>query len=776
MKIQKKMVFGASFLVAISLVVSATIIGYTTIQKVEEALSEAAYQKLEAVSSSSATAIENYFFEIKHQIQSMSDDPKIIEVTKSFQDTYSDYSRSTTLPSVDEMKASLMNYYDAEYGQQYQSVNGESINTTTLINALNENSLALQYQYISANPNPLGGKDTLDAANDGSVYSEVHGTIHPYLRDFLYHFGFYDIFIADANTGHIIYSVFKELDYATSLKDGSYANSGIGEAFKEAIKSSDKNDTYLTDFASYTPSYEAAASFMSSPIYDNGKIIAVLIFQMPVEKINNLMTHHEKWSSVGLGSTGESILVGQDKTPRSISRELIEDKSQFIKRLSEAGADSQTLRRIEQMESNMLLQQIDNPAVNAALNGQLGRVEYTKYTGENVLVAYEPVELLDQRWALLAEINTDEALSAQETVVSNIITSAVMASVLALLAAVAAVIVFAYTLVKPLKNTTEIMKDLSQGDGDLTVRLDNSTNDEIGDLSQSFNEFINKIQQLMLQVEDQVQALTSTSSVVTETANANRKGADRQQNSLVAVQNSMRELNQKANEVVETSGQAEKAATDANDAAKEGSQMMQATSAAINNVAEQVEQAMTIIKELESSSESIGSVVGVISGIAEQTNLLALNAAIEAARAGEQGRGFAVVADEVRALASRTQESTLEINAIVEKLQQNSDSAVNIMTLGHQSVNESVEKADNAKQTLESILVQIKEMGDMNVNIASSAEQQNILNQAVNNNVDEIKVISTENSDCANTLTGNSDEMKQSIDSLQSILHNFKLR
>jgi len=776
MNIQRKLIFGASFLVAVSLVISAAIIGYFAIQSSEKALSEAAYEKLEVVTSLSSEEITGYFEDIEHQIQVLSTSPDVINSSELFRDSYVNYRESTDLPSIDTMKASIKDYYDTQYGEKYQAINSTSIDTSRLLNGLDDNSIALQYQYIAANSNPLGGKDALDFAPDDSVYSDVHRTIHPYLREVLNKFGFYDIFIADAKTGHIIYSVYKELDYATSLIDGPYANSGIGEAFRQAVNAADSSDVVLTDFAPYTPSYEAGASFMASPIASNGKPIAVLIFQMPVDKINGKMTHAQNWENMGLGKTGESILIGQDKKPRSQSRILLENKTEFLSLLRANGVDENTLGRIDQMDTNLLLQTIDNPAVNAAIKGNSGRAEYTKYNGEKVFAAYEPISLLGQRWVMLSEIELNEALSSQKELVNSIVFSAVATSIVALLAAIAVVIVFAHKLVQPLKKTTGIMKDLSQGDGDLTARLDATSKDEIGDLSASFNEFIGKIQQLMIKMEDEVGALTSASATVAETSDANGKGADHQQQSIKQIQHSMVELSEKAHTVATTSGLAEKVATEANASANSGSDIMNVTSSAIHNVAEKVEEAMNIIQELESSSESIGSVVGVISGIAEQTNLLALNAAIEAARAGEQGRGFAVVADEVRALASRTQESTLEINSIVEKLQQNSVSAVGIMTSGHESVNQCVEQADKAKQSLDSILLQIKDISEMNIDIASNVEQQTTVSEAVNKNIEQIETISNANSDCAHALMGSSEEVKQSIGSLQSILHNFKLR
>ena len=213
----------------------------------------------------------------------------------------------------------LSNYYQNEFGNKYLELNPDKkANTQQLVNQLDDVGLALQYDLIADNPNPLGSKDAMVEISNATSYATHHRFYHPAYRQYLNEFGYYDIFIVDANSGHVVYSVFKELDFATSLLNDSYAQSGIADVFKAALNLSE-NQTAVTDFAAYPPSYEAAASFIASPIIENGNKVAVLIFQMPADRINEIVTYHEKWLVRGLGESGETYLVGKDLRAMIIS-------------------------------------------------------------------------------------------------------------------------------------------------------------------------------------------------------------------------------------------------------------------------------------------------------------------------------------------------------------------------------------------------------------------------------------------------------------------------
>src|SRR6185436_7941897 len=194
------------------------------------------------------------------------------------------------------------------------------------------------YHYIAANANPLGSKNTLDKAADGSRYSELHGALHPFLRTALAKFGLYDIFLVDPRNGNIVYTVFKELDFATSLVSGPYAKTRLGDAFRASWALDKPGLISLSEFGEYLPSYNDQAAFLGTPIFDGGKKIGVLVVQVPIDKINSVMTHEAKWKERGLGDSGETYLVsGADGTPRSIARLAAEDIEGYAQSVGDAG-------------------------------------------------------------------------------------------------------------------------------------------------------------------------------------------------------------------------------------------------------------------------------------------------------------------------------------------------------------------------------------------------------------------------------------------------------
>ncbi|EGG93140.1 methyl-accepting chemotaxis sensory transducer [gamma proteobacterium IMCC1989] len=778
MKIQTKLLIGTCSLITIALAFTSLSISHIAGKQSSEVLEKVTLKELIAVRELTAQGIQDYFDGIKGVAQITSSDPRVIDATNSFRSSFNSYSSEASgLPDINKQKTAVKNYYDSQYGEEYLRINNREINTGALLSQLDNATVTLQYQYIANNSHPLGNKELLDSPNnDNTPYSLTHKAFHPHTREFLYNYGFYDVFIADIDTGNIIYSVFKELDFATSLLNGPYANTGMGEAFKKAASANNPEYVHLTDFKTYPPSYNAPAAFMSSPIYDGTKKIGVLIIQMPIDKINSILTHHEKWEQSGLGYSGETILTAKDGYTRSNNRAIIEDLDSFINILkTKKLASTDDINRIEQLENTIGILNINNDAIAKAADGETGELHYIKYTGEEVLSAYAPVKVMNQEWIILSEMDLSEAVIPTKKLLSTINSTALFTALIAILLSMGAAYVFGKILMQPLHRMIALVRNLATGDGNLCTRLDNRSADETGILSGLIDQFIDKIQGLVSSINNEAKNLNNIAHTMESIASDNAKGADQQQISSQQVNQSITEMSLAASESAESATSAEQAASQAMSATSEGTEIMTLTANSIQTVATNVEEAVAIIRELEHTSETIGSVVGVINGIAEQTNLLALNAAIEAARAGEQGRGFAVVADEVRALASRTQESTLEINSIIEKLQQNANTAVTVMNNGQDAVGTCVQEAEKAQSALQSIQVQISDINAMNLRIATSAEEQSAVSEAVKVNVEEITEISHQNSQGANTAIDKTREMSSSIAKLNHSIGQFSI-
>ena len=230
----------------------------------------------------------------------------------------------------------------------------------------------LQHLYIAANPSPLGQKVKLVDPGDASEYSRVHKKYHKILESYRKKFEFYDIFLVDSETNDIVYSVFKETDFATNLSSGPFREANIAKAFNSANVLEDPNGVAFTDFQYYEPSYGSPEAFIASPIFDGEKRIGVLIFQLSVEKINAIMTGGGSWQEDGLGLSGETYLVAPDFQMRSVSRFLTEDPPGYFDALRKLGYQNEKIEDMRNFGTSILLQEVRTNASIQALEGITG--------------------------------------------------------------------------------------------------------------------------------------------------------------------------------------------------------------------------------------------------------------------------------------------------------------------------------------------------------------------------------------------------------------------
>ncbi|MET2846450.1 methyl-accepting chemotaxis protein [Vibrio owensii] len=312
-----------------------------------------------------------------------------------------------------------------------------------------------------------------------------------------------------------------------------------------------------------------------------------------------------------------------------------------------------------------------------------------------------------------------------------------------ILAALGMVVLLLKTVVKPINDIKEAMVQIASGEGDLSQRISINSQDEIGQLAGGFNQFVTKIQATVSQVVESSNTLRQEMNNLNALTSTIADSTVGQQRDSEAVAAAVHEMQVTSRNVSDSATEAALASQTANEELSNTNVILEQTVAAIRDLASEIESASQVINTLDNDVSNIASVLDVIRGIAEQTNLLALNAAIEAARAGEQGRGFAVVADEVRSLASRTQKSTGEIQAMIEKLQAGAAQAVEVMQGSKTSSEDTIQSAGLATESLAEILNAIARMNEMNTHIATAAGQQSSVSDEVNSNVQGIADSST---------------------------------
>ncbi len=322
-------------------------------------------------------------------------------------------------------------------------------------------------------------------------------------------------------------------------------------------------------------------------------------------------------------------------------------------------------------------------------------------------------------------------------------------------------------ITRNLNTMLESLKDIASGEGDLTKRIEQNSEDEIGALIHWFNQFMEKLHSSIDNVVKSIEPLTRLSLDLRDMTNKTAEITSEQSQATDDVTRSVDEMFSSVQNVAQNASSAASAAKEADAEAKAGRAVVTQSVESINDLASEVERAATVIGKLESDTENVGTILDVIKGIAEQTNLLALNAAIEAARAGEQGRGFAVVADEVRTLASRTQDSTQEIQRVIEELQSAARSAAEVMSHSQEQANASVEQAAKTDSSLATITEKVGSITSMNMEIADATGEQEKVSNSIKSNVEGIRV----NADKA---VKNVQEVEAASDSLAEISNNLK--
>jgi class 3 adenylate cyclase len=316
---------------------------------------------------------------------------------------------------------------------------------------------------------------------DTSSYGQAHARLHKFFSRAVKIFGFEDLMLVDADSLQIVYSYQKTTEFGTSLESGPYAHTNLGDRARILRSARDRDDFKIADFEPYRPSLGSPMGFAMSPIFDEGQMIGILVLQFPIENFNKVLSGNYNWQQEGMGTTGESYVVGPDKTMRSRSRFMYEDSQAFIQTLRESGTSTKIVDRIERQGTVMNALTVNTASVDEALRGREGITTVIDYRAKPVLSAYGPIELDSLRWAVIAEMDETEANAPiREFGRKVLIASSAITLVVSLLA-----LLSSHFLTRPLRALADGARRL--GAGETNVKVEISSRDEFGNLAQVFN-------------------------------------------------------------------------------------------------------------------------------------------------------------------------------------------------------------------------------------------------------------------------------------------------
>lgn len=709
-------------------IVPALVITLLSLNTASSSLETQTFNQLEALREVKKSAVERYFKTAEGQIITTAEIPSIADAMASMSQAFTNLASSDTAAS-----SSLVRYYQQNLTSKLQATGNTALpNAQEIVSQLSPQTIALQNAYLVNNPSPVGEKGNLPA------YDRAHQAIHPFLRDVQAKFGYYDIFLIEAQRGTVIYSVSKEVDFGTSLLTGPFQRSGLAEAFKQGRQLSN-GDAVIIDFSPYSASANAPAGFMASPVYRNNQLLGVLAYQFPIDRLSEIMTERD-----GLGQTGETYLVGSDGLMRSNSFLDPEHRTVFASFMNPAeGA-------------------VNTQAVQRAINGEKGIDVISDYNGNPVLSAYAPVTAGGLTWAIIAEMDVKEAFAA----LNALELSVAVIFVIAVMGIVATAIIFARKITRPIGGEPEEMEKIVQtiADGDLTVSFNQDPN--ATGVYRSMREMTKNLTAMVCDIigatSQQAAAAEQLSASTVETlTNFEAQNARTEQ-----VAAAMEQMTATANQISSSTSSTADAAEKAREMIHDGDRQVSLAVDSMRDLVARLQSARTKSDSLVRSAEDISGILQTIGQIADQTNLLALNAAIEAARAGEQGRGFAVVADEVRTLAQSTQDATGEIAQLIENLQRDSSDTTQAMVDSADAAGNVSERAESSIASLKQAVMAVEEIADMSLQMASASEEQSLVATEINQNLEEINTMTGENRQAMDQIT----QATQDLSALSQVL------
>jgi len=627
--------------------------------------------------------------------------------------------------------------------QQIQNFFGERVGDINVL-AKSEDTRELVHDLLSIE-HELHVEETQRFPVENAAVKEKTARHEEFFQNYAKEYGYYDIFILSEDTGHVMYSQAKESDYGANIKVGSLKDSGLGEVWR---KVSEHKRSEFVDMRPYSPSANAPAMFLGTPVMINGHFEAVLIFQISDASINKIMQFRK-----GYGDSQEDYLVGQDKLMRSDS--FLDPKNHSLK-ASFANPSSGSC---------------DTEASKDALSGKSDTKIVLDYNGNHVLSSFAPIKVgQDLHWAILSEIDEAEVLITPNSIRNTLI---MYASITVLIVIVIAYLLVSVSVIKPLNAFKAKILEIASNN-DLTQKVDTNAPQEIMEMGKGFNTLLNSLQELISTSKNSSNENASISHELSTTALGVGNNVE---SSVVIVNEATQQAKSVQDEIINSIADAQESKNDivkANENLGSARDDIISLTSKVQTTAETEAELAQNMETLSKDASEVKNVLVIIGDIADQTNLLALNAAIEAARAGEHGRGFAVVADEVRKLAERTQKTLAEINATINVVVQSIGDASTHMNNNSEEIQELASIAQGVEDRINSTVEIVNEAVNASDKTVKDFENTGKNIEIIVSKVEAINEISSTNARSVEEIAAAAEHLNGLTNELNSKLETFR--
>ncbi|MBI1390644.1 MAG: HAMP domain-containing protein [bacterium] len=740
------------------------VMGTAAYWRAKTTLEDAATNQLTILRETKKAQVEDYFTRIEQQIITLSKDLMTLEAMMAFSQGYHQL-ENLPPPEYRQNKEEWDQALAGHYKNLVEKTPGVSLDSYLQWMPSSPASRILQYMYIVENPDQADRAAMKEAPYD-VLYNHHHLRFHPQFADYAKRFDYYDLFLIEADSGVVVYSTAKECDFGADLKTGAFSDGPLARAFERACALPSPDDVVFIDFERYGPSGNIPAAFIASPIYDGERLAGVLAFQLSIEKINEMMTIMGQWEEAGLGRTGQVYIVSHDGTLRNDVRGLVENKDRYLDLLRRAGAPVSQIEMIDRTNTSVLTPLLAKDIAQSSVSGTSGVAVFRDERGEAQIGAYSPLDVPGLDWYILAVMNQNEAFRLANQIGRGILINLGLVLLI--------VFVLGWPIIRAISFSIQLvtreLADLASGEADLSRRIPERCSGEMGAFASHFNRLMDNLTNMVTQVQRVgVQVTTSTTQIA---------ASARQLETTVAEQaSSTNEVVATAKEISATSRELVNTMNEVGELGNRNVQLAETGRHGLNGIDETMHRLVKAtgsfsakLSAINDKANNINSIITTITKVADQTNLLSLNAAIEAEKAGEYGQGFSVVAREIRRLADQAAVATLDIEKMVREMLSAVSAGVMEMDKFSKEVTHGVGEVSEISGQLSEIIQTVEEIRPRFTNVL---EGMNLQSQGAQQITQAMVQLSEGAEQIANSLKEFNNATAQLNEASQRLQHEF---
>ncbi len=648
------------------------------------------------------------------------------------------------------------------YNNSKKSLQQEAVDQLTLLRNTKRNDIEEYFKsgksrisYMAQEPTVIEAMEKFsETPINSSGYSGVYDKYNATFTNFTNKMEKGDILLADSKTGNVLYSTLKEQDYGANLLTDTYKNTSVSKAFQGCKSTNNKDFTIITDYEFYAPSNNKPVACIAAPIFKGDEKIGVLIFKLGTEKINQITSNNNDWQSLNLGKSGEVLLIGEDYKLRNNTRFL----------------NDETDEKVKEAKSTILLKEIKTEGAEEALSGKTNVGTYFDYHNNKSIIAYTQLNIDNFKWGLTVKIDQSEAFQPINKLKNLMLVVLIAAALIIIVIS----FIISSNIAAPMIKMSKIAYQVSKGD--LTVEMPKEKrSDEIGTLMESLSNMIEHLREQTKEIINVVNVLAASVSEITVSLTQVTSGAAQTSSAVSETTSTVEEVKQTVHISSEKTKNVSNTAKQSLEISESGGKSTEETIEGMNVINSQMQAIAESIMALSEQSQNIGELIESVENISEQSNILAVNASIEAAKAGEHGKGFSIVAQEIRNLSDQSKQGTRHVRNILKDIQKATNTAVMTTEKGIKLVETGMSKAYEAGNAIERLMENITISAQAAIQIEASSQQQLIGMDQVAIAMEGINEASIQNVDSMKQLEEATNNLQEMGERLKQLIEKYKV-